>query len=255
MFCSRPWLSFIKVLKLWSELSVIRAEVSSASRCAADWPFKKDFYQIYRVCSIYFFYSSVKSSRLCYYGGDAVQRTSTSLPLQWRRAVMSAWSTCKSLLSGIQSCRAVLKGCSTSECVCAVAPSVSNISLVTVLLQSLVWALWACCVSLLRPTVGRRGVAEPGDVDSSLVLLARCCLLPLQGRGVVLVWSPPVRSDALVSPHVVADSCLTDSYCITKPLMNLLSVILVCSCFCYEKTNLVPEKLCFTKDFLTCCYK
>lgn len=128
---------------------------------------------------------SVKSSRLCYYGGDADQRTSTSLPLQWRRTVMSAWSTCKSLLSGIQSCRAVLKGCST-ECVCAVAPWF-KISLVTVLLQSLVWALWACCVSLLRPTVGRRGVAEPGDVDSSLVLLTRCCLLPLQGRGVVLV--------------------------------------------------------------------
>lgn len=189
MFCSRPWLSFIKVLKLWSELSVITAEVSSASRCAADWPFKKDFYQIYRVCSIYFFYSSVKSSRLCYYGGDADQRTSTSLALQWRRTVMSAWATCKSPLSGTQSCRAVLKGCSTSaECVCAVAPSVSNISLVTVLLQSLVWALWVCCVLLLRPTVGRRRWARRcGQLSGSsgLVLFA-----PLTGEGCCFCRKP-----------------------------------------------------------------
>lgn len=169
MFCSRPWLSFIKVLKLWRELSVITAEVSSASRCAADWPFKKDFYQIYWVCSIYFFYSSVKSSRLCYYGRDADQRTSTSLPLQWRRTVMSAWSTCKSLLSGIQSCRAVLKGCSTSECVCC-STVVSNIALVTVLLQSLVWK------------TGRRWARRRGQLSGSFgpVLFApltgeECC--------------------------------------------------------------------------------
>lgn len=236
MFCSRPWLSFIKVLKLWSELSVITAEVSSASRCAADWPFKKDFYQILQHLFILFFskkFTSVllrRRRRSKCFSYVAVKENSYDCLIYMQ--ITAVWNTelqiCEtfSCFKRLQHISRVSVRCSTVGL---------NLSLVTVLLHSLVWALSVLCVIPQAYTwkTGRRWARRCGQLSASFCLVL---FAPLTGEGCCFCLQPTcMKRCAHISPRCSWQ--LSDRLLLHNKASHVspLSDSLVCGCFyCWD---------------------